>query len=62
MEEVDKGVHFRMSNLPPDTGKNLPCGPDRVLLQFGPKIRPYPAAFCTQIKTPAATGEHSYGN
>ena len=24
-------------NLPPDAGKNTPCEPDRVFLQFGPK-------------------------
>jgi len=34
---VCKGVHFQMSNLLPNADANSPCGPDRVLLQIGPK-------------------------
>lgn len=36
---VCMGVHFHMSNFPPNTCKNSACGPDRVLLQIGPYSR-----------------------
>lgn len=45
-----RGVHFQMSNLPPEAGEKSLCGPDRVLLQIGPYSCNSRPLFCRQIK------------